>query len=149
MLRPRGAARGHPEPTAFLRHPPMTPKAFRQLLLRKKFTYEPDRKLLVEQYAETYAEVMGGVEALSYTDLEWEEPQVDQLALAMTWCRQLKSLTIKCNSFEHVGPIADALPSLPCLQKLQLVENHIRDVNSLGQALSSNTSLEWLHLDGN
>jgi len=153
-IRARGGSRGpvhqnRQDPGSLWRRPPMNPKLFRQVLLRKKLTKESDRRLLIELYTQTFAEVMGGIDSLSYVDLDWEDGQVEQLSVAMAWCRKLTSLTIKCNGFEDLTSLAEALPSLPCLRKLQLSENHINDVGPLGLALKNDASLECLHLDGN
>merc|ERR1712194_197506 len=110
------------------RLPPATPEDLKEALQLLHFTSGADRGMVVQKYAEFFADVASKADELCFDNQDpdspgWGDPEIRQLSGALpafTMCTTL-SLSNHSVSAEGLRLIAEALPRMPQLEKLLLV----------------------------
>mmetsp|Transcript_116896 Transcript_116896/g.261135 ORF Transcript_116896/g.261135 Transcript_116896/m.261135 type:complete len:751 (-) Transcript_116896:63-2315(-) len=112
------------------RRPPAVPETFVAELQRKAFTKGSDRSFVTRRYAETFREVMGSANLLSFGSLGWGDRDVQRLAEVLPLCGSLRQLELHRNAIGGGGALAleMAIPSCGALQRLGLDDNRIDDI---------------------
>jgi len=132
---------------------PALPEVFSQKLAAKTFTNNSDHAFVEGKYRDTFLEVMGSVDNLDFSNLDWGEVECRELASALAHCRQLQVLMLIQNSIDDSGisVLAAALPQCACLQHLNLKGNAIGDAGAeqLAAALPQNPELHVVRLSHN
>jgi hypothetical protein len=123
----------------------------------KTYTNGADRDAIVApKFQETMFQVMGGVHTLNFGKLNWEDVEIEALAIVLPLCGQLRELKVHGNSFGDTGMIAlvGAIGAIEPLKELWLGGNRrIGDagVEALASACAGGAmaKLEKLLLDDN
>ena len=95
------------------RAPPLRGDRFRALLSGKAFTNgKADHELVAGLYDAFLSEGLGCATSLAFSDLEWGDAEVAQLADVLPLCTALRELSLSNNSFGDggIGSLARALP---------------------------------------
>ena len=112
-----------PPQAAGVRLPPLTNKAFREMLSSRTLTDERDRKRLIRLYELASNAVVSGAKELSFDATGWADPEIAQLMDWLANCDKLESLTIAFDTAladEGVLALCDAaFGATPFLQKLK------------------------------
>ena len=110
-------------------HPPRTPASFGQLLHRCHFSKESDRKVVHDLFAKVTRAVLGSIERLEFTYVDWTVADFTELGRALRMCHGLKKLTLYMCGMDDAGAAAcfDQLGAgdLPQVTTLWWALNHI------------------------
>ena len=74
------------------RPPPLAPLEFAERVAPLKLTNGKDKDVLIKLQAKVATTVLGGVEELQYTEMEWGEAEARVLAQALALCKSLRTL---------------------------------------------------------
>lgn len=107
------------------RKPPVVPEAFITKLRKRRFLDSSDRSLVIEKYAQTFFEILGAAEELSFMNLNWREKDAERLAELLPRCLQLFSLYLQGNNLGDGGAayLISVFPLCTSLQELHLNDN--------------------------
>jgi hypothetical protein len=103
---------------------PLAPSAFRELLAGLSFTNGADRDIVGSLYESTICDGLGGLVALEYGHLGWDDAQAHALSTTLreVSCPRVASLDLSGNAFQSADALA-GISELAALQVLSLSGN--------------------------